>query len=130
MTEVLAVTKSGVDIGTATNPNDFIFHSSYNTFKIVQAGTGSFDVAGSTILGSAGIVHNYGTRTGFMVFFKYPKTGRITYDENWVDNAAGTESVYCMSIENSSGTINVTTWNDDAAAQTVKYSYYLFEIPT
>lgn len=31
----LIVAKSGVNAETATDPNDFIFHSDYNTFKII-----------------------------------------------------------------------------------------------
>jgi len=32
----LKVGKSGVNAETATDPNDFIFHSDYNTFKIID----------------------------------------------------------------------------------------------
>lgn len=35
----LAVAKAGINVLTATNPNDFIFHSGYNTFKILAQGT-------------------------------------------------------------------------------------------
>ena len=39
MTKIIAVAKSGKNVLTSTNPNDFIFHSSYNTFKILAEGT-------------------------------------------------------------------------------------------
>lgn len=35
MTQTIAVSKAGKDVLTATNPNDFIFHSDYNTLKII-----------------------------------------------------------------------------------------------
>lgn len=35
---VVKVAKSGVNAQTATDPNDFIFHSDYNTFKIIATG--------------------------------------------------------------------------------------------
>jgi hypothetical protein len=35
----LAISKSGINVLTATNPNDFIFHSLYNTLKIIAEGT-------------------------------------------------------------------------------------------
>jgi hypothetical protein len=35
----IKVAKSGKDALTATDPNDFIFHSAYNTFKIIATGT-------------------------------------------------------------------------------------------
>jgi len=37
-TNIVAVAKSGVNVLTDSNPNDFIFHSEYNTFKIVATG--------------------------------------------------------------------------------------------
>lgn len=36
---ILAASKAGVNVLTAGNPNDFIFHSDYNTFKIIATGT-------------------------------------------------------------------------------------------
>jgi len=38
MSQVIRVSKLGVNVGTATNPNDFIFNSDYNTFKILGTG--------------------------------------------------------------------------------------------
>ena len=35
MTQIIAVSKAGIDVLTATSPNDFIFHSEYNTLKII-----------------------------------------------------------------------------------------------
>ena len=42
MRAVMAISKLGINVLTATNPNDFIFHSDYNTFKIVLTGTVTF----------------------------------------------------------------------------------------
>jgi len=39
MTQVIKVSKAGINVGTATAPNDFIFDSQYNTFKIIAQGT-------------------------------------------------------------------------------------------
>lgn len=39
MTQQIRVSKSGINALTATDPNDFIFHSDYNTFKIIAEGT-------------------------------------------------------------------------------------------
>lgn len=39
---VLAISVSTIDVLTATNPNQFIFHSDYNTFKIVLTGIATF----------------------------------------------------------------------------------------
>ena len=47
MDQVVKVSKIGVS-ALSTNPNDFIFHSSYNTFKIIVEGTKSITLAAST----------------------------------------------------------------------------------
>jgi len=48
MTQIVAVAKIGKNAETATDPNDFIFHSSYNTFKIILEGTKSITLLAST----------------------------------------------------------------------------------
>jgi hypothetical protein len=37
-TNIIAVAKEGVDVLTETDPNKFIFHSEFNTFKVVSTG--------------------------------------------------------------------------------------------
>src|SRR5574340_130700 len=41
---ILAVAKSGVSALESENPNDFIYHSDFNTFKIIDTGTVDFTV--------------------------------------------------------------------------------------
>lgn len=48
MTQILAISKAGKNVLTATDPNDFIFHSSYNTFKIVLEATVTDELAAAT----------------------------------------------------------------------------------
>ena len=45
MSYVIAVAKDGYSAVDETDPNSFIFHSSYNTFKIIRTGTITFSVA-------------------------------------------------------------------------------------
>jgi hypothetical protein len=44
---ILAVSKLTKNVLTASDPNDFIFHSAYNTFKIILEGTKSIEIVGS-----------------------------------------------------------------------------------
>ena len=44
MSYKLVASKASINALTATNPNDFIFNSDYNTFKIIARGTASFDI--------------------------------------------------------------------------------------
>lgn len=47
MNQVVKVAKIGEN-ALSTDPNDFVFHSSYNTFKIIVEGTKSITLAAST----------------------------------------------------------------------------------
>ena len=47
MTQVVKIAKIGKSTNS-TDPNDFIFHSSYNTFKIILEGTRSITLVAST----------------------------------------------------------------------------------
>ncbi len=48
MTQIIAVAKIGNNVLTSTNPNDFVFHSEYNTFKIILESTKSITLAAAT----------------------------------------------------------------------------------
>jgi len=56
--QVVKIAKQGKNVETATDPNDFIFHSSYNTFKIIAEGTKSVTLAASTNNQSFDQAHN------------------------------------------------------------------------
>jgi hypothetical protein len=47
----ILVSKAAINVGTATNPNDFIFNSDHNTFKILEQGTliGTLTNSGTSI---------------------------------------------------------------------------------
>jgi hypothetical protein len=45
---ILSLTKIGENALTATDPNDFIFNSNYNTFKIILEATKSITLIAST----------------------------------------------------------------------------------
>ena len=71
MTQILAASKLGVNVLTATNPNDFIFHSSYNTFKILAEGI----FTSQTVTGNPTtftLAHGLGYAPNFYAFCKFP----------------------------------------------------------
>lgn len=45
MSKQIRVARGGKNALTSTDPNDFIFHSEYNTFKIVEEGSEEFVMA-------------------------------------------------------------------------------------
>ncbi len=71
MTQVLAISKAGEDVLTATDPNDFIFNSQYNTFKILAEGTltsQTVDADPKTFT----VAHGLGYAPNFYAFCKFP----------------------------------------------------------
>lgn len=71
MGQVFAVSKAGVNVLTATAPNDFIFHSDYNTFKILAEGT----AVDQTVSGNPTtftLAHGLGYAPNFYAFCKFP----------------------------------------------------------
>lgn len=129
MTQQIAVSKSGKNVLTATDPNDFIFHSSYNSFKIVAKGTQNKVVALGANTDS--VAHNQGTRRGFLVFFKINSldqthTIRNDYITSFTDPF--TYSDWFFDAYNTANTLyfKITAPSID----TIYMSWYLFEIPS
>lgn len=76
MEQILAVSKTTKNVLTITDPNDFIFHSNYNTFKILAQGTNT----GLVVDGDPKtftIAHNLGYAPNFYAFCKFPD-GKVT----------------------------------------------------
>jgi len=130
MSYKFAVSKATKNVLTATDPNDFIFHSNYNTFKILAHDTGTISVA-SGFNGTKTITHSYGTRQGFFVFFKYP-SGRTTYFHNPIRIGSSDDTLtidyFLNPPSNNANTISFDIANSGGSSLDIKYSYYLFEI--
>lgn len=60
MNEVIAVSKRFKDVLSETDPNNFIFHSSYNSFKIIVESTISITLAASTTNQTFTVGHRWG----------------------------------------------------------------------
>ena len=131
MTHKFAVSKATKDVLTATDPRDFIFHSNYNTFKILATGNGTISVdAGAEWSNVETITHNYGTRQGFFIFFKYPN-GRVASFHNPIrigSSDGDLELIDIMPPRNSANSILLNVANWGGGALDIKYKYYLFEI--
>jgi len=128
MSDDIRISKQGIDVlGTAgTIPNNLIFHSSYNTFKILAEGT-----VGISYTSDGTYAFNHGasidTPTSFMCFYKFPDGyttigngtfGNISRDNVWAVNST---------------TLGTTQINQqiygNGTANTIKVKYYIFETP-
>jgi hypothetical protein len=77
MKKVIKVAKNGKDAETSTDPNDFIFHSDYNTFKIIATGTTSFVLNADVFeVQYFTVAHNLDYTPFVFAFCKFPD-GRV-----------------------------------------------------
>lgn len=123
--EVFKIPKAGHDALTEKDPNNLIFHSDLNTFKILKEGNGSISF---TVDGVYTFAHgaNIADPTSYMVFVKFPdgKTaflpGKGTIHS--FDNAYNISDSYI-------DTSNIGMYIDGGGANTLTYKYYIFETP-
>jgi len=124
----MAVSKATKNVLTATNPNDFIFHSSYNTFKIVAQGiytNQSVNASTKTFT----LTHGLSYTPTFYAFAKFPD-GKAT-----VPNSSDYTTKYNVSTGygNFSLEADATTvyfiFTRNSATYSVDFKYYLFESP-
>jgi hypothetical protein len=71
MTQIGAVSKSATNVLTATDPNDFIFKSDLNTFKIISEGTLLSQTVNSNPK-TFSVYHGLGYVPNFYAFCKFP----------------------------------------------------------
>jgi len=128
MTYLMALTKATKNTLTETDPNNFIFHSGYNTFKIILTGTTSFtvDTYGSVVektiahgLSYIPLVHGF-CRIGSVT--KVFSPNQLLFD--FFD-----EDFYFNSIVADSTNIIFRFTNNKYSSVTAYVRYYVFEIP-
>ena len=124
MTQIIAVSKATKNVLTATDPNDFIFHSSYNTFKILAEGTllaQPVDADPKTFT----LAHGRGVIITCFAFVKFP--------DGFVAMArevprSGERERYCE-LEVDATNIYFVFYKGGTANYNVDIKYYIFEAP-
>lgn len=71
------VAKKGVNAELATDPNDFVFHSDYNTFKIIKELTAQFTLVASTSNQTFDVSHGRTFIPFVTAFAKEPSKSQI-----------------------------------------------------
>lgn len=132
MEQVVKVAKIGKD-ARSTDPNDFIFHSSYNTFKIVKEATYSFTIPANTIGEAYGENHGLNFIPMVTAFLKEsgvpqviaPNTMNVDFwgaKAGWFDTGLRFNSVRV-----DSEAISFLIDNTDDAAKDITVRYFCFE---
>lgn len=122
-TPVVKVAKSGVDASTSTDPNDFIFHSSYNTLKIIGKGIVDFTVPANTSADYS-IDHNLEEIPFCEAFMREETIDQVVFANTLVINNLRLDAVK-VDYQKIHFTINNISDIDTVA----HIGYFLFEIP-
>ena len=126
MTQIIASSKAGVNVLTATDPNDFIFHSGYNSLKIIAEGIFSQSVnAGTT--GVYSFAHGLSYTPLVEGFCKVDAESVAVCPFEGMDSFAFSSFFYYIGANSSN--VYVKLHNGAGSAHTFSIKYYIFEVP-
>lgn len=120
--QVLKVAKQGYNAETSKDPNEYLFHSNLNTFKIIQSVNTTVSVTGAG--GNFTVAHGLSAPTAFEVYFQFPDN---TVVNGAGYNAAKTQQVFGLAMDDTN--IKFSVANSPNASYTFKIKYYIFETP-
>ncbi len=126
MTEVIKVSKQGVNVGIATNPNDFIFDSTLNTFKIITQGTYAPTLGTTSVETKTSTAHNQAGTPFVFAFCKYSGGSVGIPGEN--DGTAG-GGFWFSNLSVDGTNINFHYLNFTAGNYSPVFSYIICEPP-
>jgi hypothetical protein len=135
MSYILAVSKATKNVLTATDPNDFIFHSDYNTFKIIAEGR-LLSQTINTHPKELSYNHDLGYAPSFYAFCEFPDgkvvlAGPLSHDytvQPYEENGYGSFSVEADS-DNLYFMFEDTSWmgSSHPGNYDVDIKWYIFE---
>jgi len=120
--KVMKIAKQNIDASTSKDPNDYIFHSDLNTFKIIKEVETSVSVTGGG--GTFTLAHGLVTPASYSIFFKFTDGVVI----NGVgENANKTQQIYNIRMDDTNIKFQVS--NTPNATYTLYIKYYIYETP-
>lgn len=112
----------------STNPNDFIFHSDLNTFKIIKQGTTTFSLSSAGGVQEFTVAHGLSYTPLVEGFAKFASNGEVMLpNQEWVntiDNSMRFNSVLADTTN-----IRFRFTNNTGVTKTAYVAYYCFEVP-
>jgi len=123
---VIKVSKQGFDAVTEKDPNNLIFHSDLNTFKILKEGNGTINY---TVDGSYAINHGatISNPTSYMIFVKFPD-GKTSFlpGKGVIYSYDSSFNIHDSYID----TTQIGMYIEGTGSSTsLPYKYYIFETP-
>ena len=127
MSHKLVVSKALEDALTITDPNDFIFSSDYNTFKIIASGVASFDIGIGVFTKTIAHGQSY---TPLAIAFMICDTNEevMLPGFQWF-NTSPYDDLGFYEVRTNSTNIVFYGRSFRATTTTIKFRYYIFESP-
>lgn len=142
MSKIIAVSKSSKNVLTSTDPNDFIFHSAYNTFKILESGTAEFSFGTAAGFYTGTINHSVGNPACFLLFVLMDSQATIcvsgqSHAFDSIDPLIVPSTPPTTSVDRYVDLANITSTTlkfeyckiSNTGTDTIKVKYYIFETP-
>jgi len=133
MGQVVKVAKIGKNAETATDPNDFIFHSDYNTFKIILEGTKQVTLSASTANQTFTQTHGFNSFVPLVSAFAKDTSLAQVFLPNGVNvelygaKAGFSGDVSFNYVATDPTNIIFNFDNDDTSERTINIRYFLLE---
>jgi hypothetical protein len=123
MTQVLKVSKTGNDVLTDTNINNFIFDSSANTFKILGTGLTSFtvDSDGYTVT----VAHGQASVPAIYAFAKFANGYAALPNEREKGNSSPIQRYWLLEVDGSN--MYFIFYKGSTGNYNASVSYFIFE---
>lgn len=124
--EQIAISKSGFNALTDNNPNDYLFHSNLNTFKILKEAIVNISY---TADGQYSFLHNApnSNPATHFIFVKFPD-GYVTFLPGWsiVYSKDSNWNIHNTYMDSTKIYMNI---QGTGVATTIPIKYYIFETP-
>jgi hypothetical protein len=125
--EVIKVSRSGKNVLSSKDPNDFIFHSDLNTFKIIKEGNSTITY---TVDGYYNFVHNADISgvSSSLLFVKFPD-GYTKLIQSMGFMSSEDDNFYIRDYYITNSDIYVYIQRESGEDTTLNIKYYIFETP-
>lgn len=128
MTQIIASSKQGINVLTATDPNDFIFHSTYNSLKIISTGIYNISVPAG-VDGTYYFTHGLSYTPLVEGFCKVDNEPYAVCPFEGMDIDNFGFFYFFSFIGADPSKVYVKLYNGSGISHTFSIKYYIFEVP-
>jgi hypothetical protein len=128
MTQIVAVARATKNVLTATDPNDFIFHSSYNTLKIIASAVEDILIPANTPVADYTVLHGLEQIPFMLAFMREEALSEVVFQNNQTGDASAYLTFESFVADYTQLIFRIAN-SHPTLAKTAHIRYILFEIP-